>query len=148
MDLRALECFLAVAEEGSVSRAAAVLHMTQPPLSVRLQALERELGVPLLVRHGRGVDLTAAGRVLAERARRVFSELTTTTELVRTVGLGTRGRLTIAVGHTVSPRSLPPLIGSTVGEPGVDLVLTEGADLDVVERVHRRDAHAGLLYLE
>ncbi|HKS44162.1 MAG TPA: LysR substrate-binding domain-containing protein [Amycolatopsis sp.] len=148
MDLRALECFLAVAEEGSVSRAAAALHMTQPPLSVRLQALERELGVPLLVRHGRGVDLTAAGRVLTERARRLFSELNTTTEMVRTVGLGTRGPLSIAVGHTVSPRLLPHLIGDTMLEPEVDLVLAEGSDLDVVERVHRRDAHAGLLHLE
>ena len=148
MDLRALECFLAVAEEGSVSRAAAALHMTQPPLSVRLQTLERELGVPLLVRHGRGVELTAAGRALAERARRLFSELNTTTELVRTIGLGTRGRLTIAVGHTVSPRLLPHLVGGTMLEPGVDLVLTEDSDSDVVERVHRRDAHAGLLHLE
>jgi DNA-binding transcriptional LysR family regulator len=148
MDLRALECFLAVAEEGSVSRAAAALHMTQPPLSVRLQTLERELGVPLLIRHGRGVELTAAGRTLAERARRLFSELNTTTEMVRTIGLGTRGRLTIAVGHTVSPRLLPHLIGGTMLEPGVDLVLTEDSDPDVVERVHRRDAHAGLLHLE
>jgi DNA-binding transcriptional LysR family regulator len=148
MDLRALECFLAVAEEGSVSRAAAALHMTQPPLSVRLQTLERELGVPLLVRHGRGVDLTAAGRVLADRARRLFAELNTTTEMVRTVGLGTRGHLTIAIGHTVSPRLLPRMIGSGLLEPGVDLILAEDSDADVVERVHRRDAHAGLLHLE
>jgi DNA-binding transcriptional LysR family regulator len=147
MELRTLECFLAVAEEGSISRAAAALHMTQPPLSVRLQTLEHELGVPLLVRHGRGVELTAAGRVLVERARRVLSELNTTTEIVRTIGLGTRGRLTIAAGHTVSPRLLPHLIGGTTLEPGVDLVLTEACDLDVVERVHRRDAHAGLFHL-
>ncbi|MFD3503592.1 LysR family transcriptional regulator [Streptomyces sp. NPDC058676] len=148
MDLRALECFLAVADEGSVSRAAASLHMTQPPLTVRLQALERELGVALVVRHGRGVDLTAAGRVLAERARRMFAELNTTTEMVRTVGLGTRGRLGIAVGRTVSPRLLSHLLSSATLGPGVDFVLAEASDSDVVERVHRRDAHAGLLHLE
>ena len=62
MDLRTLRCFLTVAEEGSITRAASRLHMSQPPLSVRLQALERELDVALLVRHGRGVELTAAGR--------------------------------------------------------------------------------------
>lgn len=147
MDLRGLECFLAVADEGSVSRAAASLHMTQPPLTVRLQALERELGVALLVRHGRGVDLTAAGRLLAERARRLLAEIGTTTEMVRAIGLGTRGKLTVAVGHTVSPRLLPHLTDSAALGPDVDLALTEVSDADVVERVHRRDAHAGLVHL-
>lgn len=148
MDLRALRCFLAVAEEGSISRAAASLHMTQPPLTVRLQTLERELGVALLVRHGRGVELTAAGRVLAERARRLLAELSTTTEMVRTVGQGTRGRLSLAVGHTVTPRLLPHLVGGATLGPGVDLVLVEVSDSDVIERVRRQDAHAGLLHLE
>lgn len=147
MDLRALECFLAVAEEGSISRAAAALHMTQPPLTVRLQALERELGVALLIRHGRGVDPTAAGRLLAERSRRLFAELTATTEMVRAVGSGTRGTLNVAVGHTVSPRLLPHLTDSATLGLDVDLVLSEVSDADVVERVHRRDAHAGLLHL-
>ena len=99
MDLRTLRCFLTVAEEGSITRAALRLHMSQPPLSVRLQALERELDVALLVRHGRGVELTAAGRVLAERARRLLSDADSTAEAVRSVGpgharasLGDRGR--------------------------------------------------------
>ena len=147
MDLRGLESFLAVADQGSISRAATSLHMTQPPLTVRLQSLERELGVALLVRHGRGVDLTAAGRLLAERTRRLFTEIDTTTEMVRAVGLGTRGRLSVAVGHTVSPRLLPHLTDSAALGPDVDLALTEVSDANVVERVHRRDAHAGLLHL-
>ena len=93
MDLRTLRCFLTVAEEGSITRAALRLHMSQPPLSVRLQALERELDVALLVRHGRGVELTAAGRVLAERARRLLSDADSTAEAVRSVGQGMRGHL-------------------------------------------------------
>jgi DNA-binding transcriptional LysR family regulator len=147
MEVRALECFLAVAEEGSISRAAAALHMSQPPLTVRVQALERELGVELLVRHGRGVDLTAAGRALADRARRLLTDIAVTTDLVRTVGLGTRGRLAIAVGRTVSPRLLPHLTGSAALGGGVELTLTEDTDTEVVERVHHRDANAGLLHL-
>ena len=147
MDLRDLECFLAVADEGSISRAAAALHMTQPPLTVRVQALERELGVGLLIRHGRGVDLTAAGQLLVERSRRLFAELSATTDMVRAVGSGTRGTLHMAVGHTVSPRLLPRLTDSATLGPDVDLVLSEVSDVDVVERVHRRDAHAGLLHL-
>ena len=147
MDLRALECVVAVAEEGSISRAAARLHMTQPPLTVRLRSLERELGVELLVRHGRGVDLTAAGRVLVERARRVLADVSAAAEEVRTVGLGTRGRFGVVVGHTVSPRLLPHLTRGAALRGGVDLTVTEATDADVVERVHRRDAHAGLLHL-
>ncbi|GAY07268.1 LysR family transcriptional regulator [Pseudonocardia sp. N23] len=147
MDLRALECFLAVADEGSISRAATSLHMTQPPLTVRLQNLERELGVALLVRHGRGVDLTAAGRLLAERTRRLLGELALTTDMVRAVGSGTHGSLGVAAGRTVSPQLLPRLVdGATLG-PDVDLVMDEVADSEVVERVHRRDAHVGLLHL-
>lgn len=147
MDLRGLECFLAVADEGSISRAAAALHMTQPPLTVRLQALERELGVGLLIRHGRGVDLTAAGRLLAERSRRLLAELAATMDMVRAVGTGTRGTLHVAVGHTVSPRLLPRLTDSATLGPDLDLVIGEVSDVDVVDRVHRRDAHAGLLHL-
>ncbi|MFF4214472.1 LysR family transcriptional regulator [Streptomyces sp. NPDC001796] len=147
MDLRGLECFLAVADHGSVSRAAAHLHMTQPPLTVRLQSLERELGVELLVRHSKGVELTAAGRLLAERARRLFAELAQTREMVRAVGLGTRGRLSVAVGHTVSPRLLARLTGGPRLGPDVDVALTDVSDADVIERVHRREAHAGLLHL-
>lgn len=147
MDLRGLECFVAVAEEGSVSRAAAQLHMTQPPLTVRLQSLERELGVALLVRHGRGVELTAAGRLLAERARRLLAEVASTAELVRAVGLGTRGRLAIAVGHAVSPRLLPHLTDRAALGGDVELTVAELSDVEVFDRVHRRDAHAGLVHL-
>ncbi|WP_308817192.1 LysR family transcriptional regulator [Pseudonocardia alni] len=147
MDVRALECFLAVAAEGSISRAAVVLRMTQPPLSVRLQALERELGVSLLIRHGRGVELTAAGRLLAERGRRIQSELATTVEQVRAVGTGTRGVLSIALSHTVSARLLSHLARNVVSGDAVDLRLLAGDDHEVIERVARREAQAGFIHL-
>ncbi|ANY08838.1 LysR family transcriptional regulator [Pseudonocardia sp. HH130630-07] len=147
MDVRALECFLAVADEGSVSRAAVALHMTQPPLTVRLQNLERELGVALLVRHGRGIELTAAGRELALRARRVLAEIGDAAETVRTVGRGTRGRLAVVAGHSTSPHLLARL--TTGGElgPGVDVRLDCGPDRYAVEQVHQHLAHAGLVHL-
>jgi DNA-binding transcriptional LysR family regulator len=121
--------------------------MTQPPLTVRLKALERELEVDLLVRHGRGVELTTAGRLLAERTRKILTELRTTSELVRAVGQGTRGRLTVAVGRTVSPRLLPHLTRAVALGQDIDLTLTDTTDTEVIERVHHRDAHAGLLHL-
>ena len=96
MDLKQLEYFLAVAEERSVTRAAARLHLTQPPLSAQLARLEHELGVPLLVRHRRGVDLTEAGLALAERARRLLAEVEATAEAVTGTGQGRTGRITVS----------------------------------------------------
>lgn len=68
MDIRVLKYFLTVAREGSISRAAEVLHMTQPPLSRQLKDLEKELGKQLLIRGSRKVTLTEEGAILRKRA--------------------------------------------------------------------------------
>lgn len=68
MDLTLVECFLRVAELGSINRAAEDMEMTQPALSRRISALEYDLGTPLLIRGARGVSLTEAGMKLANGA--------------------------------------------------------------------------------
>lgn len=68
MDLKQLQSFVTIAQEGSISAAAKKLHISQPPLSQQLKALERELGVVLLERGPRHVQLTDAGQLLYERA--------------------------------------------------------------------------------
>jgi DNA-binding transcriptional LysR family regulator len=69
VDLRHFRSFVVVAEEGNIGRAASRLFITQPALSRQLQQLEEELGVALLVRVPRGVELTDAGRELLDKAR-------------------------------------------------------------------------------
>ena len=69
LDLRSLECFIAVAEELSFAKAAAHLNLSQPPLTKRIQMLEAELGVSLFERSTRSVSLTRAGSVLLREAR-------------------------------------------------------------------------------
>lgn len=68
-ELRLIRYFVAVGEEGNVTRAAERLHVSQPSLSAAMKQLEGQLGVELLQRHGRGVALTAAGELLLERGR-------------------------------------------------------------------------------
>jgi DNA-binding transcriptional LysR family regulator len=148
MDLRTMECFLAVVEEGSITRAAERLHMSQPPLTVRLKTLEAELSVALLHRHGRGVEPTAAGRLFAERARRLLAELDTTAEAVRSVGQGVSGHLTIAVGNSVAPSLLASLVRQLATEaPEVAVTVTDHHDASVLDRVSHGEADAGLLHL-
>ncbi|HJW56467.1 MAG TPA: LysR family transcriptional regulator [Burkholderiaceae bacterium] len=72
MDLKRMHYFCTIAEQGQISRAAKILHMAQPPLSQRLRELEEELGAQLLLRKGRTLELTEAGRVFYRRARDIL----------------------------------------------------------------------------
>jgi DNA-binding transcriptional LysR family regulator len=148
MELRTLASFLVVAEEGSITRAARRLHMSQPPLTMRLKALEEELGVALFTRHGRGVELTAAGRVLVERARRVLVDVEGATEAVRAVGHGVTGRLTLAVARTVAPGLLATVLRDLRSEaPDVTVEVRDVTEDVVLDRVSHAEADAGLVVL-
>jgi DNA-binding transcriptional LysR family regulator len=148
MDLRQLRYFLAVAEERSVTRAAARLHLTQPPLSAQLARLEHELGVPLLVRHRRGVDLTDAGLALAARARRLLAEVEATAEEVTATGQGRGGRFTLAFVSATAWSLLPPLLRRfRADRPGVAVRLLEDVADAVASHVRERRAELGLVYL-
>jgi DNA-binding transcriptional LysR family regulator len=85
MTLQQLTYFLAAAEHGSFSAAAAALLMAQPSLSEQIRRLEAELGVPLFARVGRGLALTEAGRLLIPHAERTLAEARAAVESVREV---------------------------------------------------------------
>ncbi|ULL19817.1 LysR family transcriptional regulator [Paenibacillus sp. H1-7] len=97
MDIRQLRYFIAIAEEKQISAAAKKLHMAQPPLSQQLKQMEEELGVPLVIRHGRGLELTEAGSTLYRHALHITKSMEQTQMEVRQTGLGMRGKLTIGV---------------------------------------------------
>jgi DNA-binding transcriptional LysR family regulator len=109
-ELRLIRYWVAVAEERHVTRAAERLHMAQPPLSAAIRQLEQQLGVALLDRSARGVTLTEAGELLAERGRRLLAEADDVVAAVRAVegeasGLLRLG-LTPAARHGVAPELL------------------------------------------
>jgi DNA-binding transcriptional LysR family regulator len=83
MDVRALRCFLAIAEELHFGRAAARLHMSQPPLSQQVRRLETSLGVRLFDRNKRSVKLTSAGAMLVRDARLILAQIERTTQAVK-----------------------------------------------------------------
>ena len=73
MDLHKLRCFIAVVEEGSLSKAAEVLNMTQPPLSILMKKLEEELNVTLFERRNKRLLITDTGHLLYKRAKELIS---------------------------------------------------------------------------
>jgi DNA-binding transcriptional LysR family regulator len=148
MDLRQLRYFVVVAEERSITRAAARLHLTQPPLSAQLARLEHELGATLLVRHRRGVDLTEAGTHLLEHARRLLAGVDAATDSVRRLGEGRAGRLTIAFVSATAWTVLSPLLRRYHEErPDVVLDFLEDGPDEVVEHVRARRADLGVVHL-
>jgi DNA-binding transcriptional LysR family regulator len=125
-DLRRLRYFVAVAEELHFGRAARRLNVSQPPLSVQIRTLEREVGAPLLFRTQRRVELTEAGRVLLEEARRLLGQAEAAVIHTRRAAQGTVGRLAIGFVSTVDYSILPPLVRRfRQKHPGIALKLLE-----------------------
>ncbi|KXO99178.1 LysR substrate-binding domain-containing protein [Tsukamurella pseudospumae] len=121
MNLRQLRYFVAVAEERHFGRAAQRLHMAQPPLSHQIRQLESDLGVELLHRTTRRVDLTDAGRAYLERARAILSSVDDAAQHARRVAAGATGHLTIGCVGTATYSLLPPLARRLAEElPGID----------------------------
>ena len=144
MELRHLRYFVAVAEEGHVTRAAERLGMQQPPLSQQIQALERELAVQLFRRKPRGVELTDAGRALLDDARAILAHVDHAFATTRRTARGEQGR--IAIGFTSSAPFHPfvPRVIRAFREayPLVALTLDEGGTTELIEdlRSERVDA--------
>lgn len=121
MELRHLRYFVAVAEERHFGRAAQRLHMAQPPLSQQIRQLEAELGVTLLRRTTRRVDLTEAGEAYLARARSVLDEVDEAAAEATRIASGLQGRLVVGCVGSATYSLLPALAKSLREElPGID----------------------------
>lgn len=110
MELRHLEHFLAVAEEGNFTRAAARLHLVQSALSVSIRSLEREFGARLFDRDTHRVELTDSGRALLPEARRTLAAADAARDAVAAVQGGLRGTIRIGIMHSLSLIDLAGLL--------------------------------------
>jgi DNA-binding transcriptional LysR family regulator len=142
--LRHLRYFLAVADELHFGRAAARLHIAQPPLSQQIRRLEEEIGYPLFARSSRSVKLTPAGEVLLDRARRTLLRVTDDLEAVRSIARGEAGTLTIGFVGSAMPTALPSVLGSYRRRyPKVRLRLREHNTATLVEAIREGSIDTG-----
>ena len=146
IELRLWRQFVAVAEELHFGRAAARLHMTQPPLTQAIAQLERLLGVRLFDRTKRSVQLTSAGEALLPDARELLARAASMPAHARAASHGETGRLRLAFVSTVGFGLLPQWVrGFRAQYPNVQLDLVEATGDVQLQGFARGDIDAGFM---
>jgi len=135
MEIHQLRYFVAVADEGSFSRAAAKVRVAQPSLSQQIRKLEAEVGQPLFDRLPRSVVLTEAGRCLIDYARQILASIGDARRSIDELKDEVSGRLAVGAIPTIAPYILPELVGKFQKHyPEVSLEIVE----DVTDGITRR----------
>ncbi|HDR9154994.1 TPA: LysR family transcriptional regulator [Burkholderia vietnamiensis] len=148
-DLTDLKVFVAVAEEGNVSRGAERCHLAPSSASLRVKNLEDSVGVTLLSRHPRGVALTAAGQVLLEHARRCLAQLDQMRSDLLPFAEGLTGHVTVFANNNAISSHLPDdLARFFAAFPSVRITLEERLSHDIVGAVVAGRADVGVVALE
>jgi DNA-binding transcriptional LysR family regulator len=143
MELRHLRYFIAVAETGSLSRAAEKLAIAQPPLSVQIRQLEDAMDAPLFVRHPKGVRLTAAGEALLPQARALLDRATHLKESLHGEGAGEL--LTLGYVPSASSTVLPELVRTLrAAHPALRIELREMISSEQAEALVMGHLDAGI----
>ena len=147
MELRHLRYFIAVAEEGHITRAAERLGMQQPPLSQQIKAIERELDVQLFRRKSRGVELTDAGRAFLHDALATLARLDRGIETTRRTARGEQGRICLGVTQTSPFHPFVPRVIRAFREayPLVSMTLEEGDSYELIEHLRNERIDAAFI---
>jgi DNA-binding transcriptional LysR family regulator len=142
MELRHLRYFVAVADAGSVSRAAQRLHITQPALTRQIQDLEREFACPLFDRMGRRIILTRDGEEILERTRRLLADAEALGERARALAGGEAGVLRIGAVPQFIEVVLPEVLTRySMTFPGIDVGLVEDGGGLLLRRLQQGELH-------
>lgn len=146
MELRQLRYFIAVAEELQFTRAAARLHIAQPPLSQQIRLLESELGTTLLRRTSRHVELTPAGRAFLDEARKTVAQAEQARQVARTIGQAVSAHLVLGFVDSSLYAYLPHLLRAyRLAHPSVQVSLREMSSEDQINALQRGDIQVGLV---
>jgi len=134
MELRHLRYFLAVAEALNFTKAAALLRVSQPALSRRVQELEDEIGVDLLKRSSRGVVLTAEGKVFLEKTRHILKLADESVDQVRALARGEEGELHMGYAPAPTVEILPPALAAfQKAFPRVRVLLHDFSEQELID---------------
>ena len=146
MDIRSMQYFLAVAQEGSFTKAAEALHMTQPPLSRQMMELEAELGITLFDRSGKRVTLTEEGRVFRERAQEAVDLVESIRCDMAADAKAVAGEIRIACGETDAVTFIAQAAANLQAKhPSIRYRLLSGDRDFVTEKLQHGSADLGLL---
>lgn len=146
MELRQIRQFVVLGEQLNFHRAAEVLNMSQPPLSISMRKLETEMGVALFERQSRGVILTEAGVAALPHARKVLTGVETMVDAARATANGMGGQLNVGfVGSSIYallPKVVPLFRAK---RPAVELRLREATTLEIIRSLESGDLDVGVL---
>ena len=148
MELQQLRYFVAVADSGTFTSAARVLHVAQPSVSKQVRKLESDLDAILLERRKAGIALTDAGEILLPWARRVLADVDGARAEVAGLTSLERGRLSVGATPSLSTVLLPRVLASFHGaHPGLTLSVVEAGSRDLVDRLASGDLDLALVIL-
>ncbi len=145
-DAGPLRTFLVLAEAGRMSRAAALLHLSQPAISAQLAGLEEDLGTPLFFRTPKGLVLTDAGRIFQGHVERAMLQLRDAREAVKALAGLEKGELAIGGGATATTYLLPRILREFHEQhPGIRLRVREQGSRAVVDAVLGGELDLGIV---
>lgn len=147
MDLRQLHYFIQIANSGSFSRAAELLRIAQPSLSLQVKNLEEELGVQLLIRHAKGVTPTDHGKVLYEHACHILKEVDRARDVLQSSATRPIGKVTVGIPTSACRGLSCDLIAATAHQlPGISLHIVEAMTAGLDEWIESGKLDVALLY--
>ncbi|MEW9309359.1 LysR family transcriptional regulator [Labrys neptuniae] len=147
MDSRQMRYFVALAETLHFGRAAARLHMTQPPFSRQIANLERELGVQLVERNSRHVTLTQAGERFLADSRAVLAQFEDACRDARLVAEGQKGELRLGFMMHAAHRIVPQIVSCYAGlRPDIRIVLLETTPAEIEHRLLGGELDAAITF--
>jgi LysR family transcriptional regulator, nitrogen assimilation regulatory protein len=147
VDLKQLAALVTVAEVGSVTKAAALLHLVQPAVTRQIRTLEEEIGVPLFERTRQGMVPTEAGVVLVERARRALQELERARAEIRPEPGAVTGIVRVGVLESVLDVVAEPLVAAVRSRhPGIELRVLTAYSGHLQQWLNDGDVDLSLLY--
>ena len=137
MNLKQMEYFITIVNEGSISAASKILHISQPPLSTQMKLLEQELGVTLFERGSRAIALTHAGKVFYDRAQGILDMTGAARQELEQMGRGLHGALRLGMISSVETEAIINRITAfRTQHPGVNFCIYEGNTYQLMDKLN------------